>query len=35
MGEKPYFDFLRLLGDEKKMIFASVFVLHTVKEKQG
>jgi len=30
-----YFDSLRLLGDERKMIYASVFVLHTVKEKQG
>lgn len=30
-----YFDFLRLLGDESKMIYASVFILHTVKEKQG
>lgn len=35
MGEIHYFDFLLLSGDERKMIYASVFVLHTVKEKQG
>lgn len=30
-----YFDFLQLLGDKQKMIYAPIFVLHTVKEKQG
>lgn len=30
-----YFDFLQLLGDERKTIYAPVFELHTVKEKQG
>lgn len=29
MGEIHYFDFLLLSGDERKMIYASVFVLHS------
>lgn len=29
------FDFVQLLGDEKKTIYAPVFEMHRVKEKQG